>query len=403
MRHIALSQQPDGRLKAHSCSDRWDCHGYIEDYSCQWVESLRIYYDATGDKEFVREMWPALVGQMKWFLDRRTPRGLVLAREYTSFDNPLAYVTCEGATLNAFLCQALRDAAYLGQAIGERQQADAYTKAAAELTDVINKQLWNEKEGAYNAGFYQDRLLGPTPHAALIALDRQIVPKDRIPRVRQWFLANFKHPGSFHCGTNPDFDKMITDRAGINMPVTYYWVFNVLYRHDSAESDLEVLREIRRRWATMVEHGKDTGTITEAFHEFNNGSESCHNYGAVPASFLSAYVLGVRLESPVWNKRLLIEPRLGDLQFAEGVVVTELGPVSVSWERTEGDKGLLVLFDVPKGAKATVRIPMASNTSTLTLNGKTLLQAGKPSEGCTVRGRWAEFEAAAGEYRGTME
>jgi hypothetical protein len=44
----------------------------------------------TGDAVFVREMGPNFVAQLQWFLDRRTVTGLVRAREYTSFDIPMA-------------------------------------------------------------------------------------------------------------------------------------------------------------------------------------------------------------------------------------------------------------------------------------------------------------------------
>jgi Bacterial alpha-L-rhamnosidase 6 hairpin glycosidase domain len=113
--HAALSQRSNGQIPAAFPTDRGsaDPHDVIEDYDCQWVEALKIYYEATGDLAFVNEMWPTLVPQMQWFLDRRTSRGLLLAREYTSFDNPLAYITCEGATMNAFLYQAFKDAEYL--------------------------------------------------------------------------------------------------------------------------------------------------------------------------------------------------------------------------------------------------------------------------------------------------
>ena len=73
---------PDGRVKAHHPSDRWDIHGYIEDYSCLWIQGLRTWHDNTGDLELVREAWPAVTAQLKWFLDRRTERGLVKAREF---------------------------------------------------------------------------------------------------------------------------------------------------------------------------------------------------------------------------------------------------------------------------------------------------------------------------------
>jgi alpha-L-rhamnosidase len=389
LRHAALAQLPDGRILATFPTDRGpeDCHYVIEDYACQWIEALRLYYEATGDRAFLREMWPVLVNQMNWFLQRRTARGLVLAREYTSFDDPLAYIPCEGAALNAFIYQALRDSAGLARAIEQKAQAEDFAKAAAALAESFNQQLWNAAEGTYDSGFSKDKLLGPTSHASLLALDRGIVPQDRLPSVRKWFLAHYQRPGSFHCCENPDFEKMVADRAGINMPVTYYWVFQELYRMNSAAMDREALKEMRRRWGRMVRESNDTGTLWETF----DGSESCHNYGAVPAYFLSSYVLGVRLDGPIWNKRLLIEPRLGDLTKAEGVVVTEFGPVPVAWERQDAE--LAFRFRVPKGIKATLRVP-DGDAATLTLDGRRTR--------ASAEGRHATVNVGAGAHEGRI-
>ena len=389
LRHAALTQLPDGRILATFPTDRGpeDCHYVIEDYACQWVEALRLYYEATGDRLFLREMWPVLVKQMDWFLQRRTDRGLMLARQYTSFDDPLAYITGEGAALNAFIYQALRDAAALGRVLKEKTPAAGYDAAAGTLATCFNQQLWNEAEGTYNSGFVKDKLLGPTAHAALLALDRGIVPPARRPSVRKWFLAHYKRPGSFHCCTNPDYEKMVADRAGINMPVTYYWVFQELYRMDSAARDLEAVQEMRRRWGPMVRESDDTGTLWEMF----NGSESCHNYGAVPAYFLSSYVLGVRLDGPVWNRRLIIEPRLGDLANAEGVVVTEFGPLPVSWKQPGTE--LSFRFEVPKGIKAILRIPDADAT-TLSLDGR--------QARAKLQGRYATVAVGTGVHEGRI-
>ncbi len=364
LRHAAQTQLPDGRILATFPTDRGpeDCHYFIEDYACQWVEALRLYYEATQDAALVRELWPVLVKQLDWFLQRRTARGLVLAREYTSFDDPLAYITCEGAALNAFICQALRDAATLALAIDEKDQGKNYTQAASALASAFNQQLWNAAEGTYHAGFVNGQLLGPTAHAALLALDRGLVPEDRRESTRKWFLRHYQRPGGFHCGQNPDYAKMVAERAGINMPVVYYWVFQELYRMDSPAMDLEALNEMRRRWGPMVQ-SSDAGTLWETFE----GSESCHNYGAVPAYFLSSFVLGVRLDGPVWNRRLVIEPRLGNLAHAEGVVLTEFGPVPVSWKREQDS--LFFRFEVPPGIQATLRIPDADG-SLFTLDGR---------------------------------
>jgi hypothetical protein len=85
-----------------------------------------------------------------------------------------------------------------------------------------------------------------------------------------------------------------------------------------------------------------------------------------PGYFLSAYVLGVRLDGPVANKHLLIDPRLGDLTAAEGTVVTEFGPVPISWKNSS-DR-LEFEFQVPDGASATLRLPSYGGKATLVLD-----------------------------------
>jgi hypothetical protein len=359
LRDSALSQLPDGRMLGTFPTDRGgeDCHYVIEDYALQWVEALRWYHESTGDTTFVRELWPTLVAQMQWFLDRRSARGLVDAREYTSFDNPMAYITCEGANINSFFYKALRDATYLGGILNEIEQSNAYTAAADSLFKTFNAELWNPEELAYSAGYLKDARLGATVHAQLMALYSGVVPADRVASTRAFFLANYKNGSSFHCGGNPNSLEMIASRAGLGMPIMYYWAFSEFYRVDTAAMDREAIGEMRRRWANMVNFLQDAGTLSESFVNDQGGgiSESCHNYGAIPAYFLSSYVLGVRRDGPARNKRLLIEPRLGDLTSAEGVVVTEFGPVPVFWKLNGRD--LSFKGEVPTGVIATLRIP----------------------------------------------
>ena len=380
LRHAALSQIKNGSLLGTFPTDRGreDPHYVIEDYNCQWVEALRTYHEATGDQEFIREMWPHLVKQMDWFLKRVTPHGLLLAREYTSFDNPLAYITCEGANINSFFYQALRDSQSLARLLGEAQSETTYAKAADSLHAAFNQHLWNSGEGAYHAGFLKDELLAPTAHAQLIALHCGLVPDDRKNSARKWFLAHYKNSGAFHCGSNPESAKMIADKSGIDMPVMFYWAFHELYRMDTPAMDAEALAEMRRRWKYMVELQQDAGTLSEkfVFADGSGASESCHNYGAMPAWFLSSYVLGVRRDGPVWEKKLLIEPRLADLTSAEGVVATEFGPVAVSW-KCEGGRFRGEL-QIPDGIQTALRIPLATyGLTAVRAGGKPLWLNGK--------------------------
>ena len=407
LRHASQSQLPNGQLLATFPTDRGpeDCHYIIDDYSCQWFEGLKTYYEVTGDKEFVKEMWPTLVAQINWFLNHRTERGLLLAREYTSFDNPFAYITCEGATINAFFYEALKSCEELALVAGENEKSEVYRKDAEELKSTYNNLLWNEKEQAYNSAFLIDKLYAPTVHAQLIALHYNLVPKTRKDWVEKWFLANYKNSGLKHCCSNSDFEKMVNQKSGIEMPVVYFWVFSQLYRMDSEDLDREAIGEMRRRWTSMVKFMQDAGTLCESFTDAKGegASESCHNYGSVPAYFLSTNILGVQMDGAVWDKKLLIEPRLGDLSFAEGVVVTPHGTVPVSWKKSSDGKSLHYKITIPKGIHATLHLPKISDKTTLTMNGKVLMNEGKPGNGITIQGRWIVIPKLTGECLGSLK
>jgi hypothetical protein len=399
LRRTALTLQPGGWVKAHTCSDRFDIHAKMEDRACDWVEGARLYYEATGKAAPIREMWPAMMAQMNYFLDRRSSRGLVVAREWVIWGNPMAYQTGEGAGLNAFVYKALIDAAFLGKAIGQTQDAEKLDRAAKDLAAAFNRVLWDEQNGTYYSGYATDRsewpnredgsagvpfgwiknlpvtnhLIVPTVYPALFALDRGIVPAERRAQVVKYLLAQ------------PDPKPRI-------MFYFYYW--KQLYAANQPGTDKDILDVIRQKWTPMADWPWQT-----TWEEFEGGSQA-HCYGMFPGYFLSAYVLGVRRDEPVAEKQLLIEPHLGDLTKAAGVVVSEFGPVPVSWEQSANK--LNFSFTVPAGVRTTVHLPKTSATNTLILNGVTLVNNGVLSDGVTVTGRWFTLKVPAGTNTGTL-
>ena len=168
-----------------------------------------------------------------------------------------------------------------------------------------------------------------TLHANVFALDRGVVPDNRRERVLEKMLGQQR-----------------TLRGGDVM--IYYYVAKLLYGLDRAELDARVLALWRHNWPAMVK------SPWECSWESLGGGSRAHCYGMFPGYFLSAYVLGVRREGPVGDQRLVIEPRLGDLTRAPGVVVTDFGPVPVSWKR-QGTE-LVFRFEVPQGIQATLRL-----------------------------------------------
>jgi hypothetical protein len=361
LRRVALTQEPDGMLRARTCSELLDIHTRMEDRACDWVEGLRKYYEATGDKELIRELWPECERLLQWFAHRRTGRGLVKAREWIAWDNPMSYATCEGAANNAFFQRAFADGAWLAGQIGHKPASAKWREAADQLDRAFNRELWNERAGAYDSAagtpelLPQDQLFKkaillktvdgrtePTLHANLFALDRGLVPPERRARVAAWVLAH---------------------EDQIQQIMANYYYFKILYSLDADRYDQMVLDRIRIGWKGMVESPWQTTW------EMTGGEGSkMHCYGIVPGCILSTYVLGVRRDAPVWKRQLIIEPHLADLSRAEGIVVTEFGPVSVSWRREPGQ--LRFEIKIPQNVETVLALPKGSGNKAVTLDGK---------------------------------
>jgi hypothetical protein len=362
LRRIALTQQPDGQIKAHSCSERWDIHAIMEDRSCDWVIQLREYAESSSDVVLVRELWPTLKRLMQWFLDRRTAHGLVLAREWEVWDNPLRYQVCEGAGLNALFYRALRDAAWLGKLIGDYSGSQSFAADADRLQTDFNAMLWNSDEGSYYGGLFgpgsktSERLDGhmfagpfvngyyqPTAQAALFALYGRIVPAERIDSVRKWVLAHLDE---------------------VKDPMSHYYLFRALYQMQDETQDRAVLQRIKTGWKNQVDSPWQT-----TWEDLNGGSKA-HLYGLVPGYFLTAFVLGARRVEPVSEGSILIAPRCGDLSWAKGIAVTEFGPVEMKWSKS-ADGVLSIECSTPPNTMATLRLYKLDDKQTLSIDGQT--------------------------------
>ena len=373
VRRTALTLQPDGWVKAHTCSDRYDVHAKMEDRACDWVEGIRLYYEATGNADAVKEIWPTVTAQMDYFLNRRSDKGLVSARDWVVWGNPLGYGIGQTTTLNAFVYKALVDSAYLAGVIGNTGDQARFSKAAEDLRHAINTVLWDDQAGCYWAGYFSPEdiktmastprhgfnaslntigagFVPPTFHGNLFALDRGVVPPERRASVMKAILAEANGP-----------KKNIGGDVGIMPP---YYLFKQWYALDESAYDQQILALLRTKWKRMVESPMEC-----SWEDFRgSGSSKAHIYGMYPGYFLSAYVLGVRRDAPVAEKQLLIEPHLGNLKKAEGTVVTEFGPVNVSWVLQDGK--LNGVIAVPEGVATTLALPLKEGVTSVLLDGK---------------------------------
>jgi hypothetical protein len=178
-----------------------------------------------------------------------------------------------------------------------------------------------------------------------------------------------------------------------NAIMQYYYFFKLQYMADDPAQDLAVLNKQRGEWKDMAE-----GPYEAAFEGLHSWGSQAHCYGMFPAYFLSSYVLGVRLDGPVQKKSLLIEPRLGDLTKVSGTVVTEFGPVSVSWEQ-EGDHWNYAVdaSKLPPGININLRLPVGTGKFSAGLDNATLKTS---AHGVKQQGRWLDVPLTSRLHNG---
>jgi hypothetical protein len=175
-----------------------------------------------------------------------------------------------------------------------------------------------------------------------------LVPADRQPAV-----VNFLH-------------ARIAAHDG--MPCSVYgaqYLLEALFEAGDADTALGLLTTNNSRgWMNMIHLGSTITTEAWNFADKPNMDWN-HAWGASPGNLIARFVLGLRPLIPGFG-RILIQPELGStLTFAQGVVPTIRGPVSISASNAPGKFQLLV--NIPGNVTATVMLPALGSTNPVVL------------------------------------
>ena len=122
--------------------------------TAQFILTVGKLFQWTGDREFAREMYPAMQRGINWLMGE-------MDQDKDLF--PEGYGIMEVYGLNAELIdvavytqQALESAARIAEVLHDTDTRDRYRKLAANLKGRINQQFWIEQDGTY-ADFHGSR------------------------------------------------------------------------------------------------------------------------------------------------------------------------------------------------------------------------------------------------------
>lgn len=260
--------------------------------------------------------------------------------------------------VNAFHAAACRAMAGIDRALGRSDDATAWERRAASVTDAINRLLWDEAQGAYVDGLGSRHC---AQHSTMFPLAFGLVPAERRARALDHIVAR-------------------------GMACSVYGaqhLLDALYRHGRPDQALDLMTARHDRgWLRMLEAGS-TMTLEAWDWRYKNNLDWNHAWATAPLNVCARWVLGVQTAAP-GAAVIAVHPQPGRLRRVEGRVPSMRGAVDVAL-RQEAGVSCEMELELPCGCAGEVSLPWSGGAAQAWLDGVPVAVAA--SEGRIAFGR----------------
>jgi alpha-L-rhamnosidase len=318
----------------------WDC--ILPAWSFLWGMQVWEHYFHSGDRRFLKKLWPAVQQNIDGALGLLNADGLFSGEfwnliEWAPIDEAQPIVLHN----NMLLVGALRAAEHCAEALNDSKVRKTFETARNKLTRAINA-TWNDQKSSYPDSIRKTGKPSPKicQHTSMFPVMFDMIPKGKMEILRR----NLLHPPA--------------NMTKVSAPFAMQFMYEALETLDEPDA---ILASIRQGFQPMVDAGADT--VWETFAGSTCSPEGfptrshCHAWSSSPIWFLNRIVLGIR-QTEAGGRAFEISPWLGDLKNARGATATPKGRVGVNWKISGGS--LDVNISVPKGVKAVFK-PNASH------------------------------------------
>lgn len=232
--------------------------------------------------------------------------------------------------VNAFHYATLKRMADVASVVDRAADAEEFKRKANQFKQQFNTVFWNQGSEAYVDGAGSEHT---SLHANLFPLAFGLVPEDRIPSVLEFIKSR-----SMACSV-----------------YAAQYLLEGLYKHNEDRYALNLLTSRdKRSWYNMIRSGS-TITMEAWDQQFKPNLDWNHAWGAAPAGLIPAYLVGVRPLEPGF-KKILIQPRPGEIESFASRVPCIRGPIDVCYSRS--DKNCRLEIVIPGNSTADVGVPL---------------------------------------------
>jgi alpha-L-rhamnosidase len=347
----------------------------IMDYTFYWFMGLYDYYMYTGDKEFIRLMYPRMQSLMNWVLSRRNSRGLLegQAGDWIFIDWTDKPMDKKGEVSfeQLLYCRSLETMALCANLLDKQGESQQYADLALNVKTILMKEFWDKGKGA----FIHNKVNGMS--------DGTVTRYTNMFAIFFNYLTEKQKEGIK--------EKVILNDNILKISTPYMRFYELEAMCSMGETNY-VMQEMRNYWGGMLQEGATTfwekynpqekGTEHLAMYSRPYGKSLCHGWGASPIYLLGKYYLGVK-PTAAGYATFEIRPELGDLKWMEGSVPTPHGSIKVYKDlksiRVTASEGSGYLFIKAKKPKTTngklekvesglFRLPIVGNGQEVTVN-----------------------------------
>jgi len=334
-RCIRLAAQSLERYPIIGCQvpSGWDC--LLPAWSFLWGISIWDYYQYSGNRDFLQEMWPAVLRNLKGAEGLLDGQGLFSGQFWNMFD--WSGIDDRHATVlhNSMLLVGAIDAAQkMADLLDDHQDGIWLSDLRRRLKSSLNG-LWDATRQAYPDSIHADGMLSASTsmHTSFLAVLYDIIA----PENYNVALNNMLQPA----------EGMVK----VGSPFAIQYLYEALEKAGKTD---EILASIYANYLPMLAAGATT--VWEVFPtskdkpaEFPTRSH-CHAWSASPLHFLPRILLGLR-QTAAGGLAYEISPRPNGLTWTKGAVASPRGRVSVEW-KLDGKK-LRIQAQAPEGVKLT--------------------------------------------------
>ncbi|GGO01771.1 alpha-L-rhamnosidase-related protein [Saccharibacillus kuerlensis] len=204
---------------------------YLFDYSLFFLSTLHDYYEATGDRNTLKELWPTAYRQVELALESVDERGVVQdLNSWWSFIDWHSELNKQ-APSQGILIYALKQAERLASEL-ETGQSQELAERIHQLEEAAIEQLWDEKQQYFVSGE-----------------QRQVSWASQVWMV----LAGVLEPER----SSELLNRMLDEKPGI-LPNTPYMMHHLIEALILAGNTERAVLEMKRYWGGMLGHGADT-------------------------------------------------------------------------------------------------------------------------------------------------